>query len=73
MLGPLKCILTGCQHQGISVGDVFQWLDGGAFMDDTCIVQQQYRPRLLEREALALRSMGIKNPCFSTDDVFAMQ
>ena len=63
VLGPLKRIFTGGQHQGVAVGDVFQGLDGGAFVNDPCIVQQQHRPRLLQREALPLRSMGIKNPC----------
>jgi hypothetical protein len=69
----LKRILSGGQHQGIAVGDVPQGLDGRAFVNDPCIVQQQHRPRLLKREALALRPMGIKNPRFPTDDVFALQ
>lgn len=71
--GPLKRILTGGQHQGVAVGDVFQGLDGGAFVNDPCIVQQQHRPRLLKRESFALRPLRIKNPCFPTDDVLAVQ
>ena len=73
LLGPLKRIFTGGQYQGVAVGDVLQGLDGGTFVDHARIVQQQHRPRLLKREALALRPMGIKNPCFTTDDVLSMQ
>jgi hypothetical protein len=73
LLGSLKGILAGGQHQCVAVGDVRQGLNGGAFVNDTRIVQQQHRPRLMKREALALRPMGIENPRFSADDVVSVQ
>jgi len=42
VLGPLKRIFTGGQHQGVAVGDVFQGLYRGALVDNPCIVQQQH-------------------------------